>query len=91
MNPHSSYRERLDALEKSNRFPKAGALKKLLEEDNQKLFKFIDDGDDLKDVPMNDIGGEDSKIKNDEPMRQVQDSPDPQPQNDYQSFPDEDD
>ncbi|KAK8863495.1 hypothetical protein M9Y10_011180 [Tritrichomonas musculus] len=85
MTNKQSYKEKLDMLEKSNRFPQAGALKKMLEEDNQKLFKFIDDGNDLKNVPMNNIGGDEQNIDSNEHFQQVSnDGPETLASNDYQ-------
>ena len=63
MSTKQSYKEKLDMLEKSSKFPQANALRKMLEEDNQRLFNFIDEGNDLKNVPMNDVGGVEQEIK----------------------------
>lgn len=85
MTNKQSYKEKLDMLEKSNRFPQAGALKKMLEEDNQRLFKFIDDGNDLKNVPMNNIGGDEQNINSNEHFQQVSnDVPETLASNEYQ-------
>lgn len=71
MSNKQSYKEKLDMLEKSSKFPQANALRKMLEEDNQRLFKFIDEGNDLKNVPMNDVGGVEQSTENNEHFEQI--------------------
>lgn len=71
MSNKQSYKDKLDMLEKSSKFPQASALRKMLEEDNQRLFQFIDEGNDFKDIPMNDVGGIEQNIKKDEHFEQI--------------------
>lgn len=71
MSTKQSYKEKLDMLEKSSKFPQANALRKMLEEDNQRLFNFIDEGNDLKNVPMNDVGGVEQSTENNEHFEQI--------------------
>ena len=86
MSTKQSYKDKLDMLEKSSKFPQAGALRKMLEEDNQKLFQFIDEGNDLKDVPMNNIGGDIQNTENDMNIQQIPKDNTQVQSNEYQPF-----
>ena len=52
--PKTSTSARLAALEKGPLAARASVLRQMLEEDNDKILNFINEGDDLKDVPMGD-------------------------------------
>ena len=80
-----SYREKLDLLAQTNAFPQAAELKKMLEEDNERFFKFIDGDDSFKDVPMNDIGGKSDIVDDKGEFRQLNDDEN-QRQNDNNGY-----
>lgn len=87
-----SYKEKLDQILKNHQSPQVEALKKMLEDDNERLFKYLDESNDIKsNVPMDE-----DQIPQKPPKDLKPDQTNPLPvsnqtSNGYQAFQNEDD